>query len=457
LTSLLERNISKYERYQDAIASAVEEANPTLDRQGSDGEELVALGIHSEAKKTGHRKRERKASLEICRSSSRKVTKETSPEKPPETLRDRVEKDFQNPALVSPSPAFEVAESQLTMFGGLVSGQQFTEDKLVHVRSGAQHTKKGEEDTYEWQGPTKLKEATEISIVCQKGRKSEFDPTPNQDNFLVQQVGGVTVYCVADGHGPFGHLVSFRLVQALPRFLATSVHFGSDWEAALKEAFLNVQAELSTFCKSQSVNIEASGAACSVVVLEEQTVHVAFVGDARVMLGSWNRRDTRMIFATTDHKPELDEEMARLTAAGSEVREIEPGNFRIYLPQSNFPGLTMSRAFGDTACGGVVQEPEYHKFLMQPNDQWYCILASDGIWEFMQAEEVCKMTAKKLRLKGASETLQSLVNASRKRWAFCCGDYCDDITALLVQWNAPEVKDSTKNHALHVRQPELRR
>ena len=27
-------------------------------------------------------------------------------------------------------------------------------------------------------------------------------------------------------------------------------------------------------------------------------VHIAFIGDARVMLGSWNRRDSRMIFCT---------------------------------------------------------------------------------------------------------------------------------------------------------------
>merc|ERR1719350_1821270 len=156
------------------------------------------------------------------------------------------------------------------------------------------------------------------------------------------------------------------------------------------------------------------------------------------MLGSWNRRDSRMIFCSKDHKPDLPVERARLEANGSEVREIDPGNFRIYLPGSNFPGLTMSRAFGDTACGGVLREPEYHKYMMQPTDQWYAIVASDGIWEFMEGEEVCNLTAKKLRLKGPRETLHFLVNASRKRWAYCCGDYCDDITAILVQWNVSE-------------------
>ncbi|CAE8648607.1 unnamed protein product, partial [Polarella glacialis] len=100
-------------------------------------------------------------------------------------------------------------------------------------------------------------------------------------------------------------------------------------------------------------------------------------------------------------------------------------------------------------------EPEYHKFLMQPTDQWYAIVASDGIWEFLTGEEVCNLTAKKLRLKGPRETNQFIVSASRKRWAHVCGDYCDDITSIFIQWNSADAaKDSSDNHLLSVKRPE---
>jgi serine/threonine protein phosphatase PrpC len=221
----------------------------------------------------------------------------------------------------------------------------------------------------------------------------------------------------------------------------------------LKEAFLNAQQELEEFAAEQSINIEASGAAGSVMIFEEQTVHIAFIGDARIMLGSWNRRDSRLIFCSDDHKPGNPGERERLEAAGSEVREIDPGTHRIYLPGSTFPGLTMSRAFGDTACNGVLREPEYHKFLMQPSDEWYAIVASDGIWEFIEGDAAFTMTAKKLRLKGPRETNQFLLSASRKRWAHCCGDYCDDITSILIQWNSKDKKESDKNHAICVKRP----
>jgi len=463
LQSLLERSIDKYEKYQTAIAAAAAEADqenpevPECARGHGGGEEDHFDGgaLQTNKAKVVHRKRERQ---HVDKASEMKVDKKVvsemaAEEGEPASLADKVAQDFKNAALVTPTEQFALKDSLMMMYGGVVPDQKFKMDKAIHVNSVASAVMKGDEELYSWSGPTKLKSPTDIGVICQKGQKSASDPTPNQDNFFVHSVGAVTMYGVCDGHGPFGHLVSFRLVQTLPYFLTKSEHFVKEWDLALKQAFSDAQKDLVEFCAAQNINIEASGAAGTVLVLEEQTVHIAFIGDARIMLGSYNRRDSRLIFCTQDHKPDLPDEKARLEAAGSEVREIEPGNHRIYLPGSNFPGLTMSRAFGDTACGGVLREPEYHKYLMQPNDQWYAIVASDGVWEFMEGEEVCNLTSKKLRLKGPTETLHFLVNASRKRWDYCCGDYCDDITAVLVQWNTSDSKDSKNNHSLTVKRP----
>merc|ERR1712151_1325025 len=129
-----------------------------------------------------------------------------------------------------------------------------------------------------------------------------------------------------------------------------------------------------------------SGAAGSVLVFDGSSVHIAHIGDASVLLASWNKNDTKLIFGSKDHKPQNPEEQARLQSAGSEVRKVnedDEESYRIYLPGSTFPGLTMSRAFGDTACRGVLQDPEYNHFAFQPqSDEWYAIVASDGLWEF---------------------------------------------------------------------------
>lgn len=251
--------------------------------------------------------------------------------------------------------------------------------------------------------------------------------------------------CVA----AFALLSTAWKVQTLPHFLTSNPHFGHDWKETLREAFLAAQRDLLEFCEQHNINVEASGAAGSVLVFEGPSIHIAHIGDAGAMVASWNRRDSRLIFGTEDHKPGRAAERARLEAAGSEVREVDEDSHRIYIRGTNFPGLTMSRAFGDTACAGVLQEPDYQTLFMQPSDECYAIVASDGIWEFIDYTKAVDLSAKKLRLKGPSETARFLTDASRKRWAAACGDYCDDITVLLIQWNVAEPGVDT-NHMLTI-------
>merc|ERR1712070_1055240 len=79
--------------------------------------------------------------------------------------------------------------------------------------------------------------------------------------------------------------------------------------------------------------------------------------------------------------------------------------------------------------GGVSTIPEFHHFQMKPGDEWYVILATDGLWEFLTAEDLSKVCGKKLRLKGTEETVKYCIDLSQKRWNIVEEDkYCDDIT-----------------------------
>jgi len=499
LQDFMKQNIDKYAKYQDAInlieADTASQAPSETSRSASKatpmnsarlaqtGEanedsklEVFEGGVNLAPKQRAVMRKREKPKVDMTNVKSSKAKGEAgeaeAPQKSPAsrkstaapesgepvTLAEKIALDFKDPLLVTPHDSFVVEDSQLQMFGGLVIGQKFTQDKLVIKPKfdKVEVTSDGVEDDYAWSEPAKtLKGSTHIGVVCQKGQKSASDPTPNQDNYFILHRAGVHLYGVCDGHGPFGHLVSFRLVQSLPKLLLASPHYGKDWKLALKEAFLAAQQELLDFCNERNINVEASGAAGSVLVYEDNggapSIHIAWIGDASIAVGSWNRRDSRLVFGTKDHKPGHPEERARLEGAGSEVREVDEDNFRIYLKGTAFPGLTMSRAFGDTACAGVSQEPEYEQIFMQATDEYYAIVASDGIWEFMEPKDVVALSAKKLRLKGPRETVKFLVDASRKRWQHCCGDYCDDITAILVQWNV-NVKDAAPahNHSLSI-------
>ncbi|KAF4672384.1 hypothetical protein FOL47_000626, partial [Perkinsus chesapeaki] len=62
-----------------------------------------------------------------------------------------------------------------------------------------------------------------LSFSCIKGFKGEGDNIPNQDNFSVTRLeNGWDIICVMDGHGPNGHLASYRAVKSLPYYIAHS-------------------------------------------------------------------------------------------------------------------------------------------------------------------------------------------------------------------------------------------
>lgn len=69
------------------------------------------------------------------------------------------------------------------------------------------------------------------------------------------------------------------------------------------------------------------------------------------------------------------------------------GPARVWLPDYSAPGLAMSRSFGDRVAHtvGVSSEPTVKKYVMQPTDR-FLILGSDGIWQYMNNEQVFQIS-----------------------------------------------------------------
>ena len=61
------------------------------------------------------------------------------------------------------------------------------------------------------------------------------------------------------------------------------------------------------------------------------------------------------------------------------------GPERVWLKNEDIPGLAMSRSFGDQVAArvGVNAVPEITEMRMTPSDK-IIILASDGVWEFLE-------------------------------------------------------------------------
>jgi len=100
-------------------------------------------------------------------------------------------------------------------------------------------------------------------------------------------------------------------------------------------------------------------------------------------------------------------------------------------------GLAMSRSIGDGECKsvGVIPDPEVSRFTISPattaggDGDLFVIVASDGVWEFIESQEACQLVAKH---KNATDACSSLVHEAAARWKKFEGSYRDDITAIVA-------------------------
>jgi serine/threonine protein phosphatase PrpC len=125
-------------------------------------------------------------------------------------------------------------------------------------------------------------------------------------------------------------------------------------------------------------------------------VLVGNIGDSRLSIGFVGEDPSKIIgeSITKDHKPDRPDEKARIVATGGRVFAIEyddgiDGPPRVWLGHMDVPGLAMSRSLGDTVAhaAGVSSEPEFYEHTFQEVDK-YLVLATDGLWEFMEDQEV---------------------------------------------------------------------
>merc|ERR1712232_592069 len=96
-----------------------------------------------------------------------------------------------------------------------------------------------------------------------------------------------------------------------------------------------------------------------------------------------------------DHKPEVEQERMRIEQSGGEV--IHDGYCaRVYARGGKSPGLNMSRALGDLTVqdrAGISCEPTVNEFVLddEEDNEALLFLCSDGIWEFVGAEELASL------------------------------------------------------------------
>ncbi|KAG8047695.1 hypothetical protein GUJ93_ZPchr0008g11380 [Zizania palustris] len=273
-------------------------------------------------------------------------------------------------------------------------------------------------------------------LHTQQGRKGT-----NQDAMVVWENfnSSDSVFCgVFDGHGPYGHFVAKKVRDSLPvkirALWKTSANGGTsphqngsisgsvnseetssvvddEWGESvddsekLPDMFLPLKQSYFKAFKLMDKELKlhptidcfCSGSTAVTLVKQGWDLVVGNLGDSRAILGTRDAANNlTAVQLTVDLKPNLPREAARIQQCRGRVFALqdEPEVARVWLPNSDSPGLAMARAFGDFCLKdyGLISVPEISYRRLTEKDE-FIILATDGVWDVLSNNEAVDIIA----------------------------------------------------------------
>ena len=359
-----------------------------------------------------------------------------------EQARD-IEQQLQSPDMISLDPELrpEHFRAQVVSYLGHEPGNE----RRVWVRTATEEPllMQVPRDSQEWLEPFQSEEM-HVGLSSLPGKRGSMDPLPCQDCCsLTQFESNDVLYIVCDGHGPFGHLVAFRVAQSLPR--AFEKHSAAPPEPALVDAFREASLDLAAFADASLVDISSSGCSCSVVHRRGSEVLIASLGDCRTMAAAVTDKSQRVDFVTAAHSTEDVRELQRVRNTGAKLIQVPPnsGHVRIFTPGERTPGLYTTRSLGDSTAEvlGVRREPEFQKTSFSRNSG-LVLLGSGGLWEVLDHRSGHGLEAVQLllgsgRLKecGPQWAAGTLTEELKERWQQATDGCHDDLSCILLHWS----------------------
>ena len=194
--------------------------------------------------------------------------------------------------------------------------------------------------------------------------------------------------------------------------------WGPDPKKATRESILKVEQQI---LRNSRVDTEFSGTTLSMAIIRGNTIIGVNIGDSRVTIGKLG--PSGKIIAeefTHDHKPDTPDEKKRIINAGGRVFAVEyddgiDGPPRVWLGHMDVPGLAMSRSLGDAVAhtAGVISEPEFFERELDPATDRLLLVATDGLWEFMD-NDICVGMA--VQANEPRISVDALVREANQRW-----------------------------------------
>ncbi|KHN20262.1 probable protein phosphatase 2C 34 [Glycine soja] len=291
------------------------------------------------------------------------------------------------------------------------------------------------------------------SVFSRKGQKGV-----NQDCCIVWEEFGCQedmIFCgIFDGHGPWGHFVAKRVRKSMPPSLLcnwqetlsqTPLHSDVDFDIETekkqhrfnlwKHSYLKTCAAIDRELEqNRKIDSFYSGTTALSIVRQGELIIIANVGDSRAVLATTSDDGSLVpVQLTIDFKPNLPQEAERILESQGRVfcLDDEPGVHRVWLPDEEFPGLAMSRAFGDYCVKkyGLISVPEVTHRNITTKDQ-FVVLATDGVWDVISNQEAVDIVSS---TPDRTDSSKRLVECAMRAWKRKRrGIAMDDISAICL-------------------------
>ena len=295
----------------------------------------------------------------------------------------------------------------------------------------------------------------------QAGKDSKGNFKINQDVFKVceniNNIKNFNIFILCDGHGTDGHHASqfvteYIISKIINHSSIISLKDTNQIYKILTE--LNYQIIKSIFSETDKLlfiqrqfDTYTSGTTCVLILQIGNKIICANTGDSRAIL-VYSQNDayndykqlinTHIFPLSLDSKPDLPTEIDRIMKCGGEVHKGKnrkgkyAGPMRVFAKGKNYPGLAMSRSLGDFRSKeyGVICEPSFVEYNLNEFCK-YIVLCSDGVWDFMDNENVMKVANKHYSNINPDGFCQEILDYASYWWEKE-DIVIDDITALIV-------------------------
>ncbi|KAK0762446.1 hypothetical protein N5P37_005259 [Trichoderma harzianum] len=259
-------------------------------------------------------------------------------------------------------------------------------------------------------------------ISMEDAHTAELNLTP-PDNDTKTHPDRLSFFGVFDGHG--GDKVALFAGENIHKIVFKQDSFKTgDYAQGLKDGFLATDRAILSDPKYEE---EVSGCTACVSLIAGNKLYVANAGDSRGVLGIKGRAKP----LSNDHKPQLETEKSRITAAGGFVDFGRVNG-----------NLALSRAIGDFEFKKsaelspenqiVTAFPDVEEHDLTEEDE-FLVIACDGIWDCQSSQAVVEFVrrgiAAKQDLDKICENMMDNCLASNSETG---GVGCDNMTMVII-------------------------